>query len=218
MSRPTRIRNLRVMFDEGRSSLLLDCKADSVEVTFPRRDHETGNMQPGIVIVEAKTQNCIHSRGLLVGMVGRLSVCVNGKTDHLDAAIMVTHDRCAGTTPDLIHGRETYHFRYWSKGPSLDALKENIPMKPRIIYPTTDHKVVAKAMPTDPGMLTSRQVQARLAGAGIPLCTYTIRKRIASGEIKATRTPYRLLVKESDLKAYIAKQTVKLTGKHRGRK
>ena len=67
----------------------------------------------------------------------------------------------------------------------------------------TQRSVQPKAMPASRDLLTFRQVQEALQKAGVPLCGYTIRKKIAAGILKAVKTPYRLLVPRDRLDAFI---------------
>jgi len=72
--------------------------------------------------------------------------------------------------------------------------------------PTAGQSAVRpKAMPSDPDLMTFRDVVAAMRAQGVPLCGYTIRKRIAAGELKAVKTSYRLLIPRVTLEKYIAR-------------
>lgn len=64
--------------------------------------------------------------------------------------------------------------------------------------------VKPKGMPDNPELLTFRQVHEELHRKGVPLCGYTIRRRVKDGTIKAIKTPYRLLFQREHVARWIA--------------
>ena len=73
------------------------------------------------------------------------------------------------------------------------------------VPPTGQDKVLPKGMPDSAELFTIRQCLTALAKAGVPICGFTLRRRIADGTLKATKTPYRVLVHAKDLDRFITK-------------
>ena len=72
--------------------------------------------------------------------------------------------------------------------------------------PVAQASLKPKALPPPgSGVLTIRECVSALAEAGVPICGYTLRKRIADGTIPATKTPYRVLVRSADLERFITR-------------
>ncbi len=78
-----------------------------------------------------------------------------------------------------------------------------VPAKSLSMPVLSQDDVQPKAMPDSKDLLTFRQVVEAMRRAGVPLCGYTIRKRISDGTLRAIKTPYRLLVPRDALQEFI---------------
>jgi len=81
----------------------------------------------------------------------------------------------------------------------------NIRNRDRRAPPIAQGDMQPKALPENPDLLTIRQCLTHLHRQGVPLCGFTLRRRIADGSLKATKTTYRMLVHANDLARFIAK-------------